>query len=343
MNQPRNDYPGNRSVAHSTGRSNYGGSRRGAGKKETGPIGKWIQSRRQRRRNMRRGEGPVAVGTEANAIQNMARNAKHFAYPPEGFITPVEHSLLYSMIEFPERYPEDVVKGEIDDEDFTAYLYVKIGSGRPAASGQDGAADREGDDHAQSQPEDERVAYGQLSALAALSAAKNPSTAAADQTNTSASAGSSNPSSARGTKSACNSRSSNPQQPTDGPPAAADQTPTYSIGQALVRKLIKTVTRYSDAHGLDREHEIREFLSPIETRCQLRNEQAALKQLLPAYAGYTLSLVTGNPLPLLIGAVALAQRDPMQDENSNVSGFRTAGGRAGDLETAGLLDECESE
>lgn len=61
---------------------------------------------------MRRGEGPVAVGTEANAIQNMARNAKHFAYPPEGFITPVEHSLLYSMIEFPERYPEDVVKGE---------------------------------------------------------------------------------------------------------------------------------------------------------------------------------------------------------------------------------------
>ena len=40
-------------------------------------------------------------------------------------MTPIEHSLLYAMIEFPERYPEGVVKGEIEDEEFEVYLYIK--------------------------------------------------------------------------------------------------------------------------------------------------------------------------------------------------------------------------
>ena len=106
-----NQYPGNRSVAHSTGRSNYGSNRRGRGKNDKGnPIGQWIRNRRQRRNQ--RGSRGSAVGTEANAIQNMAMNAKNFAYPPDGFITPIEHSLLYSMIEFPDHYPESVVKSE---------------------------------------------------------------------------------------------------------------------------------------------------------------------------------------------------------------------------------------
>lgn len=354
MNQPRysdngsgsshrGDYPGNRrGVAHSTGRSNYGG---GGGPRGRRGIGKWIENRRQRRRQRSNGGRPRAVGTEANAIQNMAANAKQFSYPPEGFITPVEHSLLYAMIEYPDRYPESVVKKEIEEEEFEEYLYVKDAKRKGvAATGDDGGGkgreenDEEGSDQAarieqQRAEEEEFASYAQLSALAALSAQKNPSTATPEPINKS----SRQPNNPPNRTNSVNSGGPSTTAPT------ITQPETLSIGQCLVRKILKTITRYSDAHGLDRQNEIREFLTPIERRCQLRNEKAALQQLLPAYAGYTLSLVTGNPLPLLIGAAALTQKDPMMEENSNVSGFRAVGGRAGDMETAGLLDECESD
>lgn len=306
--------------------------------------------------------GGVAVGTEANAIQNMRRNAKNFTYPAEGFITPIEHSLLYAMIEYPERYPESVVKSEIEDEEFEVYLYVNeetrkgssgadknvggyAGDASARPKGQDkkdgeNEDEEDGGDHdnteeqPSSQPNihgEERVSYAQLSALLALSAEKNPSKATPDQEGSTASS-SANNNSQRGHN---DNKSSGNRNKTD--------EPALSIGQALCRKLLKTVTRYCDAHNLDRQTEISELLNPVERRCQIRNEKAALKQLLPAYAGYTLSLVTGNPLPLLIGAAALTGPDPMVEENSNVSEFRQKGGRVGDMETTGLLDECDSD
>ncbi|KAL9186980.1 hypothetical protein ACHAXT_010700 [Thalassiosira profunda] len=339
MNQPRyrdnaggdswhNNNASNRRTVHSTGRSNYGGGRRN--KKQGNPIGNWIQNRRQRRT---RRQDSGAVGTEANALKNIERNAKHFAYPPEGFVTPIEHSLLYAMIEFPERYPEGVVKGEIEDEEFEVYLYIKDEKRKGSAKhddrgreneGEGNGEDGEGSDHAQTaaannEEEEPRVSYAQLSALASLSAEKNPAVASEDQDKPAAASQSAAPNRSNG------------------------QEEQLTIGQTLVRKLLRVITRYSDAHSLDRQTEIREFLAPIEKRCQMRNEKAALQQLLPAYAGYTLSLMTGNPLPLLIGAAALTGPDPMMEENSNVSGFRAVGGRAGDVETAGLLDECESD
>ena len=66
------------------------------------------------------------MGTEANAIANMTRNAKQFSYPSEGFITPIEHSLLYAMIEFPKLYPESVVKSVIEEEEFDVYILCAI-------------------------------------------------------------------------------------------------------------------------------------------------------------------------------------------------------------------------
>eukprot|EP00578_Thalassiosira_sp_NH16_P018017 CAMPEP_0181109538 /NCGR_PEP_ID=MMETSP1071-20121207/18228_1 /TAXON_ID=35127 /ORGANISM="Thalassiosira sp., Strain NH16" /LENGTH=370 /DNA_ID=CAMNT_0023193237 /DNA_START=241 /DNA_END=1353 /DNA_ORIENTATION=+ len=370
MNEPRyndngggnswhNNYPANRRNVHSTGRSNYGGSsNRGGNNKQGNAIGNWIQNRRRRRQQRRSKssrEGSAAVGTEANAIQNITRNAKHFSYPAEGFETPIEHSLLYAMIEFPERYPESVVKSEIEDEEFEVYLYVndekrKVGGdvGDQRGGGrEDGEEERnegadEGSDHAtnettiaqsSSQPsnEEQRVSYAQLSALLALSAEKNPSKATPDQERNASSSGNNLP----GGNSDNGSKNNIATNNNDAPPP--------SIGQALCRKLLKTVTRYCDSHSLDRQTEVSEFLSPIERRCQIRNEKAALQQLLPAYAGYTLSLVTGNPLPLLIGAVALTGPDKMADENNNVGKFRQHGGRVGDLETAGLLEECDSD
>lgn len=54
--------------------------------------------------------------------------------------------------------------------------------------------------------------------------------------------------------------------------------------------------------------------------------------------------MTGNPLPLLIGAASLASSgDVMNEENSNVNEIKGLGGRMGDVETAGLLDECEDD
>ena len=189
------------------------------------------------------------------------------------------------------------------------------GGGGGATSYEDDGSDHDNDvqtQHNNSQTtttEEERVSYGQLSALLALSAAKNPSTATPEQSSTNE--------------------------------AESDNHQTLSVGESLCRKLLRTITRYADAHSLDREHEIRELLGPIELRCAIRNEKAALQQLLPAYAGYTVSLLTGNPLPLLLGAAVLSGPDPMMEENTNVSGFRGLGSRTGDMETAGLLGENE--
>ena len=347
-----------RRSVHSTGRSNYGGSgggggggvrsRRGLGNNASGgndnsndsnnnngqqgnPIANWIQNSRRRRSQQKKLGAPAVVGTEANAIKQMARNVKNFKYPPGGFVTPVEHSLLYAMIQYPERYPESVVKGEIDEEEFEQYLYVKDEvSGSRRGEDDDRRRNREGGEGsghaaAASHPsndnndDERRVSYAQLSALLALSAEKNPSTATPDGHQASS------PSS----RSSNNNNSKDEQQ--------------VSVGQALCRKLLRTITRYCDSRSLDRQTEIAEFLQPVERRCQVRNEKAALRTLLPAYAGYTVSLLTGNPIPLLIGVAALSVEDKMVEETANVSNFSSAGSRRAQIETAGLLDECDSD
>jgi hypothetical protein len=97
------------------------------------------------------------VGTEAKAMENMKRNSRDFGYPSEGFVTHVEHSLLYAMLSDPKHYPQDVVKQQIDEEDFEAYLEVNTASSKA------------------SNDEDEPIiSYAQLSALLALSAEKLP-------------------------------------------------------------------------------------------------------------------------------------------------------------------------
>ena len=280
-----------------TGRSNFGGGgrRRGSdGKKRNGnPIGTWLQNRRRAART--RDDGTLAVGTEAEAMQNLRRNRRHFSYPEAGFETPVEHSLLYAMIAHPERYPDRIIIDEINDEEFESYLRI--------AGGDDTQTNAAA-----------AVSYAQLSALLSLSAEKN-------------------------TKDTASSRHANGE----GGDGAGPGEDASSIGQILCRRLLRTVTKYCDSNGLDRENEVREFLAPVERRCQQRNEKAALQQLLPAYGGYALSIVTGNPLPLLIGAAALTQPDKMTKENQNVLGFRDQGGRTADAERAGLLDEVDSD
>lgn len=69
------------------------------------------------------GCGPI--GTEAMAAENVERNAKIFQYPPQGFLTRIEHSLLYSMILEPSIFPPDAVKEMIAEEDLEQYLYAR--------------------------------------------------------------------------------------------------------------------------------------------------------------------------------------------------------------------------
>ena len=130
------------------------------------------------------------------------------------------------MIEFPENYPESVIRNEIEDEDFNQYLYVKgketRGGGGGATSYEDDGSDHDNDvqtQHNNSQTtttEEERVSYGQLSALLALSAAKNPSTATPEQSSTNE--------------------------------AESDNHQTLSVGESLCRKLLRTITRYGHRH-----------------------------------------------------------------------------------------------
>jgi hypothetical protein len=182
--------------------------------------------------------------------------------------------------------------------------------------------------------DERRVSYAQLSALLALSAEKNSSTASPPEPDSQ----SQHPP-AMTTTDTFNSRTSSVSYTNN----KRKEGVPLSIGQALCRKLLRTITKYSDKHNLDRQTEIREFLSPVEKRCQVRNEKAALRTLLPAYAGYTLSILTGNPIPLLIGVAALTVEDDMADEMTNVNDFKQTGGRQATLETAGLLDECDSD
>eukprot|EP00956_Cyclotella_meneghiniana_P005908 scaffold7743_cov74-Cyclotella_meneghiniana.AAC.6 len=253
------------------------------------------------------------------------------------------------MILHPEQYPESVVRREIEEEDFEQYLFVRESNddiarkkfananNETTTAQHDDGDNNNNHDNTTQQQEDCRASYAQLSALLALSAEKNSSTP-------------SNEPQSQNQPEPEPTRNSLTMQATSNitrlPPLHTDNTQQqqYTIAQTLCRKIIKTVTKYSTLHNLDRQTEISELLSPIERRCQIRNEQTALKQLLPAYAGYTLSLMTGNPLPLLIGAASLASSgDVMNEENCNVNEIRGLGGRMGDVETAGLLDECEDD
>jgi len=110
---------------------------------------------RKRDERLKRSRKDKAVGTGAVAQKNMEQNKKDFRYPKAGFVTPIEHSLLYATLSAPEVYPEAVIKDAIAEEDFTQYMTVKHES------------------HKQ-KDEPSICSYAQLSALLALAVQKWP-------------------------------------------------------------------------------------------------------------------------------------------------------------------------
>ena len=78
---------------------------------------------RLRRRNQMPADG--LVGTEAAAAKSLQSNARNFKYPTAGFLTPVEHTLLYNMLSAPHVFPVSAMKETIEAEDFSEYLLTK--------------------------------------------------------------------------------------------------------------------------------------------------------------------------------------------------------------------------
>ena len=282
-----------------------------------GPLG-WALSRARRRRGRPGGSGGARSGsagprtsTEAAAAAALRRNARDFSYPPGGFVHPIERSLLYSMLGEPGVYPPGVVGEHIDGEDLGAYLAVRgahgAGAGAGAGAGGGGVRGAGGEDE---EEEEDSASYAQLGALLALAAEKFP------------------PGQAGG----------------DDEGGGGERDPGQAdVPRRLCRAVLRTVVRYAERNGLDREAELRELLDPVERRARRRSNGAAWRQILPFYVGYAASLVTANPLPMLLGAGFMVGGDAKkaEDEGRNHEAISQHAERSGDVERAGLLDEAE--
>uniref|UniRef100_A0A6U5DRM5 Uncharacterized protein n=1 Tax=Corethron hystrix TaxID=216773 RepID=A0A6U5DRM5_9STRA len=151
---------------------------------------------------------------------------------------------------------------------------------------------------------EELISYTQLSALLALSAEKFPAT------------------------------SSSPNLSNAG----------KSISQQLAKAVLNTVIRYAEEHGLDREREMKELLEPVEKHAEKRKEEVSSKQLMPYYIGCAATVVTGNPLPMILGASAIGVgSEKYEKEAKNLSSIAFETGRRTDVEKTGLLDEHDHD
>ncbi len=108
-------------------------------------------SKTERRKKHR---DPSCVGTAAIADSQLEVNARTFKYPESGFITRIEHSLLYTMIREPDIFPPSTVLGAIAEENYSTYFYVRPRRGQSVS--------------------EYEVAYNQLTAILALAAEEWP-------------------------------------------------------------------------------------------------------------------------------------------------------------------------
>jgi len=101
-----------------------------------------------------RNRDSACVGTEAIADSQQQVNAHTFKYPPSGFVTRIEHSLIYTMIREPDIFPTPTVLEAITEENYSSYFYVRPRKGQSVS--------------------EYEVSYAQLSAILALAAEEWP-------------------------------------------------------------------------------------------------------------------------------------------------------------------------
>jgi len=267
----------------------------------------------------------TVVGTEAAARKNMERNRKEFNYPKDGqFVTPIEHSLLYSMLKEPTVYPRDVVIQHVQEEDYEQYLYYTIANKNW----------QENDDGGHQHP---LASYAQLTALLGLAAEHYAPPLSEEERELrrreQAHRDSAFTTEFRDTSSASKSEAKDSSSNSD---LVADVT------KALGKVVLQCVVRYATEHELDRETEVNELLEPLTRYVQRRNAQAELKGIAGLYAGYTATLLTANPIPAMAGlAVWTTQVTSRDTEMRNFETMRKETSRRANVETTGLLDEAD--
>lgn len=104
--------------------------------------------------NKKKNDVNQCVGSEALANAQIEVNAKAFNYPSTGFVTRIEHSLLFTLVREANIYPSATVIQAIVDENYSIYFHVRP---RPRTS-----------------IIEYDVSYAQLTALLALAAEEWP-------------------------------------------------------------------------------------------------------------------------------------------------------------------------
>ena len=97
---------------------------------------------------------PSSIGTAAIAASQQEVNALTFDYPQNGFVTRIEHSLLYAMIREPNIFPTPTLLDAIAEENYSTYFYVRPKRGQSVS--------------------EYEVSYKQLTAILALAAEEWP-------------------------------------------------------------------------------------------------------------------------------------------------------------------------
>ena len=124
-----------------------------------------LSSRGSRRsswsRNSSSRDTGVVQGTQATAQKQLESNQKQFKYPEEGFVSPIEYSLIYAMVNEPSIYPADAIRQAIDEQDFGEFLVVNEKADNSSRS-------------SLSSTNEQRCSYAQLTALMSLSMQKWP-------------------------------------------------------------------------------------------------------------------------------------------------------------------------
>jgi hypothetical protein len=160
--------------------------------------------------------------------------------------------------------------------------------------------------------EDERVSYAQLSAILALAADKFPPPPKDNDEE---------------------------QNQDDGPSPSSNNN---SIAQMLGKSVMQCVFRYAQKHNLDRKAEIEELLEPVQRYALKRNNQQSLDMLIPLYVGYAATLITLNPIPVIVGAAVFASKaEEAKERAQNMKSISSEAARKADEETTSLLDEAE--
>jgi len=152
--------------------------------------------------------------------------------------------------------------------------------------------------------EGERISYGQLSAILALASEKYPS------------------------------------RKTNNGITTTKSTTNLSVAETLCKAVLKTVLEYVETQELDRELECKELMDPVERHFINRDNKHQLRMNLPFYIGYTATILTLNPLPMLVGATMMCgAADQMSTERRNIESISSDTHRRADTEKTGLLDE----